>query len=171
MALGVQLKAYLNNYKEKKMGNYDFLKEYVVDGQQSCEIKRHVFYGIDKNEITQAENRMGRKFPDDLKKFYFEIGYGFLCKDDKTHTNRIMHPRDIADFYSGDELYSYVDRDLYESNEMVFFALNGQGDFLTLRLDELKDYGAVYYFDRKISDSLKDFLMKMNQKTNYYMNE
>ncbi|WP_326493211.1 SMI1/KNR4 family protein [Clostridium estertheticum] len=75
--------------------------------------------------MVNAENRMKRKFPNELKLFYQEIGYGFLCKDDKIHTNRIMHPSDIANFYCEDEVYSYVDRDLYESNEMIFFDLGG----------------------------------------------
>lgn len=36
-----------------------------------------------------------RKFASKLKEFYIEIGYGFLCNDDKTHINRIMEPSDI----------------------------------------------------------------------------
>ncbi|MFW2503373.1 SMI1/KNR4 family protein [Clostridium diolis] len=150
------------------MNNFHFLSEYIVDKVESSNDKRHIFYRIDKNEVTKAENRMINNFPSQLKEFYLEIGYGFLCKDDRTHTNRLMHPSDIADFYCEDEVYNYVDRDLYESNEMIFFDLGGEGDFLTLKLDE-EDKGTVYYFGKKIADSLKDFLIKMDLETNYYM--
>lgn len=150
------------------MKNFRFLKEYIVDKPQSTNEKRHIFYSVEQNEVINAENRMGNNFPNELKEFYSEIGYGFLCKDDKVHTNRIMHPSDIADFYCEDEVYSYVDRDLYESNELIFFDLGGEGDFLTLKLDG-EDNGAVYYFGRKVAESLKDFLIKMDQETNYYM--
>lgn len=150
------------------MNNFQFLREYIVDKLESSNDKRHIFYRIDENEVTNAENRMMNKFPSQLREFYLEIGYGFLCKDDTTRTNRLMHPSDIADFYCKDEVYNYVDRDLYESNEMIFFDLGGEGDFLTLKIDE-EDNGAVYYFGKKIADSLKDFLIKMDLETNYYM--
>lgn len=150
------------------MESFQFLKEYIVDISENNNEKRHIFYSIEQSEIINAENRIGREFPSELKEFYSEIGYGFLCKEDKTHTNRIMHPSDIADFYCEDEVYNYVDRDLYESDELIFFDLGGEGDFLTLKLDE-KDNGAVYYFGRKVAGSLKDFFIKMNQETNYYM--
>ena len=150
------------------MNNFQFLRENIVDKLESSNDKRHIFYRIDENEVTNAENIMTKKFPSQLKEFYLEIGYGFLCKDDKMHTNRLMHPSDIADYYCKDEVYNYVDRDLYECKEMIFFDLGGEGDFLTLKLDE-EDNGSVYCFGKKIADSLKDFLTKMDLETNYYM--
>lgn len=148
--------------------SFEFLTEYIVNNMQSENEKKHIFYSINKSEITDAENRMQIEFPSQLKEFYFQIGYGFLCKDDKTHTNRIMEPDDIADFYCEDEIYEYVDRDLYEEDEMVFFDLGGEGDFLTIKL-EGNDQGAVYYFGRKIADSLMEFVTKMDVETNYYI--
>ena len=155
------------------MARFEFLKEYVDDEKQNNKVKhnekRHIFYKVERSDIDNAEIRMGRKFPDELKLFYLEIGYGFLCKEDKTHTNRIMHPSDIADFYCEDEVYSYVDRDLYENNEMIFFDLGGEGDFITFKVGEQGKNSEVYYFGKKIADSLNDFLIKMNLDTNYYM--
>jgi len=150
------------------MEKFSLFKEYIVDGQQSNNEKRHIFYKVDNKQIESAEARMKNKFPSELKEFYIEIGYGFLCKNDKTHTNRIMDPSDIADFYCGDEVYNYVDRDLYDSNEIIFFDLGGEGDFLTIKSDK-NDNSAVYYFGRKIADSLKEFLINMNLNTNYYI--
>lgn len=150
------------------MNDFKFLKQYIVDNEKINRDNKHKFHRIDKNEIIEAENRMMRKFPSQLKEFYLEIGYGFLCNDDKTRINRLMDPNDIADFYCGDEEYSYVDKDIYKSNEMVFFDLGGEGDFLTLKLDG-DDSGAVYCFGEKIASSLKDFIVKMDLNTNYYI--
>lgn len=150
------------------MSTFKFLSQYIVEKTGDSNNSRHIFYRINEDEIINAEERLAEKFPNQLKEFYLEIGYGFLCTEDKVRINRLMHPDDIADFYCDDEIYAHVDRDMYESDEMIFFDLGGEGDFLTLKING-ENLGAVYYFGRKIADTLKGFIEKMDLETNYYI--
>ena len=38
-------------------------------------------YEVDSNEITEAKKQMEIQIPEDLKKFYQEVGYGFVKCD------------------------------------------------------------------------------------------
>lgn len=49
-------------------------------------------HNIEEKDIELAENRMHFRFPEELRCFYSEIGYGFI-KGSKSFTNRIMPPR------------------------------------------------------------------------------
>lgn len=155
------------------MGKYNFLSQFVVDksSEKSDSQQRHIFYKVSDDDVIKAEQRMGKKIPAGLKEFYREIGYGFICKDDNTRTNRIMHPDDIADFYLGNEQYQYVDRDVYEEYEMVFFDLGGEGDFLTMDVGDTgsTENCSIFYFGEKIASDLVEFLKNMDASTNYYI--
>lgn len=50
-------------------------------------------HSIEEKEIEQAEKRMQFRFPEELRCFYSDIGYGFI-KGSKSFTNRIMSPDD-----------------------------------------------------------------------------
>lgn len=141
-----------------------FLKEYVINSYKE-KSQRHIIYKVDIYDVINAENRMNKNFPNELREFYKNVGYGFICKDDKFHTNRIMGPSDIADYYCEDEVYSDVDRELYEEDDFIFFDLGQYGDFITI---SIKD-GSIKYFGKKIAKSLEEFLEKMDNETNYYM--
>jgi hypothetical protein len=154
------------------MGKFDFLKSNIEDLSACNGLKsRHTFYNINEEEIIEAEQTMNRRFPKELRNFYLEIGYGFFCKDDTTRTNRIMHPNDIALYYVNDSEYEYVDKEIYGEQELIFFDLGGEGDFLTINIaSENKDGKCeILYFGRKIASSLLNFLFNMNIKTNYYL--
>ena len=141
-----------------------FLKNYVVKDNEGIN-QRHIIYPVDMKEVVNAESIMNKSFPNELREFYKNVGYGFICKDDKFHTNRIMNPSDIADYYCENEVYSYVDRDLYNEEEFIFFDLGGDGNFLTICIKD----GTIKYFGKKIAESLEEFLNKMDKQTNYYM--
>lgn len=48
-------------------------------------------YELDSNEITEAEKQMEIQIPEDLKKFYQEVGYGFV-KNEGGAINRLIGP-------------------------------------------------------------------------------
>ena len=144
---------------------YEFLKKYVVNDVKEENNEIYIFYPVSESDITDAEKRMGFKFPNSLKQFYREIGYGFMAYGGN-NINRIMHPDDIADYFCDDEVYDYVDKEYYEKDELVFFHISGQ-DFLTMVYDGKKE-GEILCFHRKIADSFEDFISKMYAEPNYF---
>ena len=93
------------------------------------------------------------RFPEELRCFYSEIGYGFI-KGSKSFTNRIMPPDDVADYVCFDSFFEYVDRSIYSAEDILFFHLSDE-DFLMIRKD-----GKIVYFGEVIADSFIDFMRK-----------
>lgn len=123
-------------------------------------------YDVTSEEIKNAEERMGFLFPESLKAFYCEVGYGFI-KTSPNFINRIMSPSDIADFICESEEYEYVDKSIYNEDELVFMHIADE-DFLTIEYKDNME-GAIKYFGEKIANSFIEFLEKMIEAPNYYI--
>ncbi|GIP59321.1 hypothetical protein J15TS10_31350 [Paenibacillus woosongensis] len=54
---------------------------------------------------------------------------------------------------------------------MVFFEVSSD-DFIVIDLgqENLNGQCPLYYFDKRIADSIEDFIVKMDQDPNYYIN-
>lgn len=165
-------------YKEGRrisVERYSFLKEYIFqEGDLNANKYRHSFYPISEREILEAENRIKMKFPAGLKDFYTEIGYGFLCNNDRQGFNRLMDPESVADFRLNEGIYEFNHiSELYESEDhLAFFEVN-EGTYLTIDLAQTNYKGTcpIYYFDTKIADSLEEFIKRMDETTDYFMVE
>ena len=127
-----------------------------------------VVYSVKEEDILNAEERMGFQFPDPLRKFYQEVGYGFIKATPNFH-NRIMPPSDVADFVCGSEEYQYVDKSIYDENELVFMQIAYE-DFLTIDYKNHKE-GQIKYFGDVIADTLVNFLNKILKKPDFYINQ
>lgn len=127
-----------------------------------------IFYEVSEEAIRDAEKRMGFRFPKSLETFYREIGYGFI-KGSPNFINRIMAPEDIADFVCDSEEYEFVDKSIYDEDELVFMHLSDE-DFLTI---EYKDGNGevIKYFGDIIAYSFEEFLEKILEKPNYYIDK
>ena len=156
----------------------DYFKQYIHDPADSIRDK-HVFYRIDDwyDEVKNTEKELGITIPEELKEIYKELGYGFLCaSDDNFCVNRIMPPTELVDFYLGRDIYEFneVREDYADSHynlncgKLVFFEQDSDF-FLTVGLtpDDQGRY-PVDALGQKIADSVQEFLMKMDKKTNYY---
>lgn len=116
-------------------------------------------YKIEPDEIADAEKRMGMTFPNDLRNFYKEVGYGFV-KNDMGAINRLIDPLGCADIRMREDIYEY-DLDLemyetYEENSLIFFEVN-EGVYMSIGLSD----GKIYFADKSVADSLSDFLQKI----------
>ncbi|KEO82791.1 SMI1/KNR4 family protein [Tumebacillus flagellatus] len=150
------------------MADYSHFSRYIVENptdHKNIQEMKHVLFQISVDEIADNERRLGRSFPEQLREFYHKIGYGFLCQLDSTRFNRIMDPYSVVDFMLGEDIYEFdEDRELYDlDHEVVFFQIV-EGCYLTIRPD-----GCIYYFGKKIADSLEKFLKKMDEQTDYYL--
>lgn len=116
-------------------------------------------YKVHENEIAEAENKMGISFPDDLRNFYKEVGYGFVNSEPGA-INRLIGPLGCADIRLREDIYEY-DPDLemyeiYEENSVIFFEVN-EGVYMSIGLND----GKIYFADKIVAESLLDFLKKI----------
>lgn len=154
------------------MAKFDYLKKFVFD-KPSEDIwnNKHVFLKINKGEIEETERKLGKRLPSELKELYNELGYGFLCCGVGNNVNRIISPIEIYEFYAGISDYENdIRQDYYkDSNELIFFEVSAD-TFIVLNLQQQNTLGQcpLYYFDKKIADSIEEFIKLMDQKPNYY---
>ncbi|MBG9796341.1 SMI1/KNR4 family protein [Brevibacillus laterosporus] len=154
------------------MSDFDFLKQYITEpGMKIDSSKKHVFYRLSDEQIKEAEDRWGRKFPKELRNFFTEIGYGFVCHSFQSRFNRLMDPEGIVDFIFGEEFYADdIRRDDYDQENLLVFFEVSEISCLTMDLDKENGNGQcpIYYEDELIANSLEEFLIKMDQHSNYY---
>ncbi|HDR7785351.1 MULTISPECIES: SMI1/KNR4 family protein [Bacillus] len=142
------------------MAAFDFIKN-----------SHHKFFKLQENELIVAEKRLGFAFPNELRNFYLEVGYGFIKGNNVDAINRIMDPDTIADITLREGIYEF-DPDLEgiyeEEDKLVFYEVN-EGVYLTLDLNTPQQT-PVYFFETQIADSLEEFIRKINQDTEYFVN-
>ncbi|MFC7441064.1 SMI1/KNR4 family protein [Laceyella putida] len=157
------------------MKDYSFLKKYILRSESDqAPGQKHTFYPLDQSQIIEAENRINRTFPRELKDFFEQIGYGFMCKDGKNlFTNRLMDPHSIADLVLGENIYEdyYLIDELEEEPHLFPFFEVGDDSFIFLDLNQQSEKGIcpVDYAGIKIADSLEEFMRKLDAQENYYL--
>lgn len=141
------------------MSTFDFVKN-----------GKHKFIQLTENELLDVEERIGFKLPSELRKFYLEVGYGFIRGSNRNGINRLMDPDTIADITLREGIYEF-DPDLdgiYEDEDkLVFFEVN-EGVYLTLDLNN-SEQTPVYYFETQIAESLKEFIGKVDEDADYFV--
>jgi len=120
---------------------------------------------VSMDEITEAEKRMGIQFPESLRKFYQEYGYGFV--NNKWHSiNKLLAPKTCADFRLREDVYKYDyfyedewDNTNAEKWSLIFFEYYPQ-EHLSIGLEDGKIYTIIPEVT-PIADSLEEFLEKI----------
>jgi antitoxin YxxD len=123
--------------------------------------------------VEEAEQRLNRTFPKELREFYLQIGYGFMCINQKSFTNRIMDPHSIADLILGEDFWEdyYLVDEIAEDPHLFPFFFLGNDDLIFFDLSQETREGIhpVDYAGVIIAESLEDFLRKLDAKENYYI--
>lgn len=142
------------------MATFDFVKN-----------EKHKFIRLQENELLDAEERLGFELPNELRDFYLKVGYGFIKGSDGNAINRIMDPDTIADITLREGIYEF-DPDLEgiyeEKDKLVFYEVN-EGVYLTLDLTTPQQT-PVYFFETQIAGSLEEFIKKIDEDAEYFMN-
>ncbi|MFT7827052.1 SMI1/KNR4 family protein [Priestia megaterium] len=132
--------------------------------------KDNQFYPVCESDIKEVEGTLGLKFPFELRKFLLEVGYGFI-QGSEYNINRIMGPSSIRDArLKVNDFEFYPDIELYEdleADKLLFFEAN-KSALLLIEISE-EQHNAIYYDDIKIADSLEEFLEKVMEDGNYYI--
>lgn len=125
---------------------------------------------VEEEKVLLAEERMGLLIPDELRKFYLQVGCGKIYSLDNS-INRLMGPLSCADIRLREDVYEY-DPDLevyelYEDDKMIFFEIN-EGVYALIELSN-NEHNKIYFADELIADSLEEFLEKI-EDSNYWNN-
>jgi len=148
---------------------FNRFKKYKVKLGDKATQKKHLLYAVKDEDIEFIENYT--PLPIELRVFYREIGYGFF------HTGlgafyRLLSPMQLKqincreDFYKYDiELDSYEER--YNGEKYLFFEVN-EGIYLAIDKKDYNGKNSIYLFDKKIANSLEDFLSSFDENPNYF---
>jgi hypothetical protein len=142
------------------MISYDFVKKN----------EENSFYKVTLDEINEVEHKLGIKIPNELKKFYLEIGYGFIKGSEYT-INRIMDPYSVCDFRTRENDFEFFPDieiyDEYEEGKLIFFE-SSESALMSIDLSGGL-VNPIYYYDIQIAESLKEFLIKIEENDRYYL--
>ena len=129
----------------------------------------HKFFPLKEKDIIKAEERLGFKFPPELREFYLEVGYGFLQGNNENSISRLMDPDTITDITLREGIFEYepdLEGIYEEADKLVFYEVN-EGVYLTLDLNDTQR-NSVHFFDNKIADSLESFIKKVDENNEYF---
>ena len=127
------------------------------------------FYPLSKDQIKTSESKLGIVFPQFLRDFYLEIGYGFIgSKVD--NINRIMDPESVLDFrLQQNDFEFYPDIEIYDEfteDKLVFFEAN-ESSLLSIGFGS-RNSDKIYYYDVEISKNLEEFLENLSEDDTFY---
>jgi len=160
-----------------EISKYDYLKKYINNKEKS---PANRFDILPSNYINDAEQRLGYKFPNQLKEFWQQVGGGSLCVSNSAEAsgldNLIMGPGDIADIILDKKrsqesgLILYYVYDYLEPNDMPFFAIGDSSDFLVMK-PKSENPNAVYSLaGTKIEDNFETFIYRLyHESPKYYL--
>ena len=146
---------------------FEYLHKYICDSKEEQK-ESYSFYQISQEEIDEAEQRLGFVFPAQLRLFYEEVGYGFFYDNEGCFTDVLMKPSDVADYRLGEGNYEYAEeRDFFSDEDLVFFEVDADVH-IYLKISG-KNSGCVYFGKRKIAKSIQEFIIKIYDKSNYFI--
>lgn len=129
----------------------------------------HQFYPLTKDEIKNSESKLGIVFPQLLRDFYLEIGYGFIGSE-VGNINRIMDPESVLDFrLRQNDFEFYPDIEIYdkfEEDKIIFFEAS-ESALISIGFGS-DNSGKIYYYDVEISKNLTEFLEKLSENDTFY---
>lgn len=184
------LEKYLIKIMEKE--KYSYLKNITRDRKIKGPVDISLetcFIPLAKENIKKAEERAGFKFPNDLRIFYEEIGYGYLTVPhnalegyESNVDNEIMNPLQIAEYMkSGHYKYCWdpdSDGVEYPKGWFPFFHISdGNMYFFMDSTDPKKStvYGDSMFYstgEKTISPSLPEFIHKLYyEDTEFYLKD
>lgn len=102
--------------------------------------------------------------------FYLEVGYGFI-KGSEFNTNRILDPYSVRDFrlrINDFEFYPDIEiYDEFENDKLIFFE-GSESALMSIELNN-NNKNPIYYYDIQIATSLTEFLRKIEENDQYYL--
>lgn len=127
------------------------------------------FQEVRREDVEEAERALGFAFPFELRRFYAEIGYGWLGTEvDPTLRNLFAHPLDIVDLMTG--VSEFAPPEGFLPGDLPFFDA-GAGRFLVMRPQSdtpsavFRDTGA----ERPIAPNLLQFVNDLELDAGFFL--
>ena len=126
------------------------------------------FSKIKSNEVERVEDELGIVFPKELKLFLKEIGYGSFVGEEEFDENCVLSPASIRDFRLRQGFFdAYPSYD--EESKLVFF-IGWESVPFSIGLTD-GELNAVYDNEKKIANSLEEFLLKIIEDPEYFQQD
>jgi len=160
------------------MEKYGYLKKYINFNNFDGKRPYNWFEAISLQEIIEAEKKIGFRFPESLKEFWWKIGRGSLpnpsnLDDDfiATHFNHILRPSDIASIILEEEdapILPFV-REYFQEGDIPFFEIGDSSNFLLMKRDS-KYPDMVYDMSGEKIDHFERFIWRLyHESPTYYL--
>lgn len=151
---------------------FEFMNDIIESSRKNPE-GANVFYPVSQSDIAEAEIRLKRLFPDELKAFFGEIGCGFLKagKADLSRTsfnylNRFLDPGEIADICLGED-EDMAPSEGFAADELPFFEIADQL-YLVIRPDGNNPHSICWPYGDPIADDLLIFVSRLINDPRFY---
>jgi hypothetical protein len=152
---------------------FEQFKKFVDSTAPPDRSKPNKFWPVPESDILEAEHLIGARFPETLRRFYQEIGYGFFTqgvendKADRFLINRLVDPASVADMLVNP---TSVQRppEVFPGGGVPFFDL---GDYTYLVIKATPDApDGVFWPDgkRPVSKSVAEFLESLYRDAKFY---
>ncbi|KOS62216.1 SMI1/KNR4 family protein [Lysinibacillus agricola] len=126
------------------------------------------FTPIKNDEVEQVEGELGIVFPKELKLFLTEIGYGSFVGEEELDENCVLSPASIRDFRFRQGFFdAYPNYDV--ENKIIFF-IGWESVPFSIELTD-GEQNAVYDNEKKIANSLEEFLLKIIEDPEYFQRD
>jgi hypothetical protein len=150
---------------------YAYLKKYIGYN----DLKGTYFLPVPENQISLAEEKIGMKFPDQLRSFYREIGTGILSCGEKypemladSVDNCILPPNIAVDYMlgvlqhpEGDYYMSESAYELLQPGDLPFFEISDSSSFMIMKLNSDNPNAVWFMGHEKIEDSFEKFIWNL----------
>lgn len=153
----------------------NFINEYILPNELESSNKKykslkHHFFRLKTKEINKVNNEI--EIPKELKGFYTEIGYGFFFQQDDSSFDRLLDVISFKKINLRQDYYEFdPDLDLYNhskyDNKLIFFEIS-EGVYLLIDKEAKDGKNSIYYFNKKIADSLQEFLTRFDKEGYYF---
>lgn len=153
------------------MEKYEYLKKYINNEGIP---PRNWFTKVEVGSIDTAEKKIGFKFPNSLRNFWLEIGYGCLCvslnsRQTIDHTNTILSPTEIVDITllkeeSGlilPEAVEYIEEGYISETDIIFFEIADLSSFLVMKPMSKKPNAIYNMIGETVEESFEKFIWRL----------
>jgi hypothetical protein len=147
---------------------FSFLEEYKItleqieiQGVKATGRSRHQFFSVPEFQIEEALAAFD-PFPEELKTFYYEIGFGFMHRAKSGKFSILLDPLSLI--YTNRQINYFatpeVERELkyYDTAHQLLFFKTPANRYLAIDRTTVQEKNAIYYRGTVIGDSLHDFL-------------
>ena len=146
------------------------MKQFVVKSEKERGLK-HTFYTVTNEQLKELEAEID--IPTELKEFYLEVGHGFMFDDNDSYSiDRLLSPDDYVkinlrkDYYEYDPTLDLFKEPIFDGKS-IFFEVN-EGVYLLISEVSVNGKNDIYFFDKKIADSLEEFLIRFDSEGHYF---